>query len=840
MRSASAAYLAELALLVKTPCALVEFDVDQELFNADFEDGGLESFTSFNSPNTFENSTAEAFSGTKSLKIEESGASFAGGRRNFSALSGRSYVVSCWAQRTIGTGQTDTHLLVSGDVTEFAVTSVTPIIFSEWEFIQLISTEYSSNGTVTVELAAQNGDQIFFDDVIVTELGKLDRRYSSNTFVGITANDKKLLMGMFMGLVNIDLINGHADHGLTKIGILDKDLDFSGVMRDDDMENRKVIVKIGFDSLADTDFVTLPAVKTKRIELDSTNLIYTLIAKDIRTKLQDKIFRFKQRTTLTAAYTAGDANLTVSSTSEFVDKANTIPSEYNWFDMGVKVDGQIFRYGAVTATTFTSLVKGFRITGTEDVNHDSFAEVTQVFLFNGTAGVFNARIIKNFLHLLFTTLDGQGHPFYDLTRFDLGFAGMGLSMDEDEIDVLGIENTATKVEYNSILNLSIGIGRMAIGDKPVSALPFFEKQIFRPLGIFPFWNNDSRITLGTFDHLDKIVGFSASQTIDNDDIISGTLKIENEELINHIEVRTNIKIGENRIQTSRKYELDASISAYNGRTNKVFVIEHDLWDESTGQDDDYIANNYLRRWFYFWGNVPGRFKIRTRATSSWRAEPGDVVGITYSKFPELNGSSPAVRSWTNKSALITGQSVEWAGNNKNFILEGITWELFDRVSSFTTDTTILEAAITRTAMTFQTSANNTATLQAEDAYTDVSPQVSAQAFKISIQCTEPDSVPEFHHLYNLGVHVQSPTGTDVFTSSWVQAVRYFTASPDVYIYEFFFVIPGGTINVDRVKIDPFSLRTTANGTVPAAETPTLEFVELTMSTLNKAITRVTP
>jgi len=838
-RTTTANYLTELANLQKTPCAIVEFDIDTIIWEADFEDTTLESFSSFNSPNVFANSTVEAFSGTRSVLVEESTSGFAGGRRTFPAVAGRSYRVECWAQRTIGTGQTDTHFLVSGDVTEFSVASVTPLVFSEWEKLILTSTAYASNGTVTVEIAAQNGDQIFFDDIKVTELGKLTRRYASNTFSGITSDDKKFMKGMFMGLVNIDLLKGHSETGLTNIRILDKDLDFSGIMRDDDMENRKLIIRVGFDALVDTDFVEMPAVKTTRIELDAEHLIWTLIAKDIRRKLRDQIFRFEQRGTLNGAYSAGDSSVTVDSTTGFIDPSN-LPSEYAWFGVGIKVGGTILRYASITSTTFSGLVRGFLLTGTEDADQGDGAEVTQVFLFNDNSATFLASPILNFLNILLTTLDGKGHQFYDLTRYDLGFAGLGLAIDESEVDILGIENIRMKTEYNTILNESIGIGRLAIGEKPESALPWLEQNIFRPFGIFPFWTEDSKITLGTFDHLETRVGFSASRTIDNDDIVDGTLKVMNEELINIIEVRTKVKIGDTKIVKSRRFQLDSSVASYNGKTQRDFVIEHDLWNESTAQDDDYIANNYLRRWFYFWGNVPGRFTIRTLASAAWLVEPGDLVLITYSKFPELKGSSPATRGWTAKPAIITSQKVEWAGDIKTFVFEGLTWELFDRVSPFTTESVILEGAITRNAMTFQTSANNTATLQAEDAYTEVSPQESRQAFKIKIKVTQPNSGTNFHHLFNIGVHVQSPTGTDVFNKSFPTQIRFFTGNADVFEFEMFFVRKEGAVNVDRVKIDPFSLRTVANAAVPAAETPTVEFIELGMATLSETISLVTP
>lgn len=660
--------------------------------------------------------------------------------------------------------------------------------------------------------------------VVIVVFDGITRRYSSQTFGDISAsNDRKFLNFFRFDLVNITLIQGQTDLGQMVFVVTDKDYDVSNLLIDSDFGDRGVTSHVGFQGLNFADFVTLPEMEIIETQY-SIERDWKFIARDARRLIVGKIFRDIPHTLLNGAMATSGTTITVDSTTGWVDPTN-IPSEMaDWITLGVVMSGsELNRYTSLTATTLVLPGRG-GFGGTGNQSHSDNADVDQAYIFWGDATNGYVDLLKILLHILLTTEDGTGHLHYDLTRLDSGFAGFGLGLSEDDVDILGIENESYK-----FITLQLTGSQTFAAWKQENPVTFIERWILKPLGLFMYVNNSGKLTLGNFDYLEKNDEFSAvdSFTKDNSKVIS--LKVAYDEIVNWIQVDFALQHLTRQPRVTKQFTFDESITAY-GQTKKPFVLTVPHMD--AGSDAQWEA--YLRRWFYFWGQPPGRFKIEV-LSEKWLAEPPDLVSISSDKLPELTGSSPGSLGWSSKKAMITSQSVEWVSGKPKFIYEGIVWDLFDRLGSMTTVTTILSAAITRTTLTLN--ATNSSLLQAEDAFVNISPTASAQVWKMTIRITQPNSATLEHNLIYLSLHVQSPAGTDTMAQV-KKNIRYYTGNSDVFDVEIYFFSTAGNVSADRVKIDWFTLKEVDGVAVGAGETPTLAFQELSYFTLDETITVV--
>ena len=661
--------------------------------------------------------------------------------------------------------------------------------------------------------------------VVIVVFDGITRRYSSQTFGDISgANDRKFMSFFRFDLVKIKLIQGQTDLGQLVFVVTDKDYDVSDLLIDNDMGGLGVTPHVGFQGLNFADFVTLPEMEIKETNY-SIGRDWKFIARDARRLIVDKIFRDVPHDLLNGAMAATGTTITVDSTTGFVDPTN-IPSEIaDWLTVGVVMSSsELNRYTSLTGTTFVLPGRG-GFGGTGNQSHSDNADVDQAYIFWGDEVNGRTDLIKILLHVLLTTEDGTGHLHYDLTRLDAGFSGFGLGLTEAEVDVEGIENEG----YKFIL-VELTAAQTFAAWKAESAITFIERWILKPLGLFMYVNNSGKLTLGNFDYLEVNDEFSAVDSFTSDNSKIKSLKVAYDERVNWIQVDYGLQHLTRQPRQTAQYTFDESVTAY-GQTRKPFVL---TCPHLFGSVSDGSFEQYLRRWFYFFGQPPGRFKIEV-LSEKWLAEPPDLVSISSDKLPELTGSSPGALGWSSKRAMITSQSVEWVSDKPVFLYEGIVWDLFDRLGSMTTIETVLVGDITRTTLSLNTT--NSSLLQAEDAYVDLSPTESASVWKITIRITQPNSATLEHNLIDIGVHVQSPAGTDTLSQA-KRNVRYYTGNADVFDVEFYFGSTAGNVSADRVKVDWFSLKEVDNAAVGAGEIPTLAFQELSFFTLDETITVV--
>ena len=163
-------------------------------------------------------------------------------------------------------------------------------------------------------------------------------------------------------------------------------------------------------------------------------------------------------------------------------------------------------------------------------------------------------------------------------------------------------------------------------------------------------------------------------------------------LVNVVELERNIDTVAGFGRTKSSYKLNESVTDYGQQ--EIPLTIRGLWSGSSSIDN-YFENNYLRRWFYAFGNPPGEFKFNS-LTKNIIYDPGDHVSIDSTNETDLTGAS-ASSGWTGKQALLTSQDISLTRGNFNVSYGGLIFDILDKVSGFHTNAvTIAEGSINTT------------------------------------------------------------------------------------------------------------------------------------------------
>ncbi len=654
--------------------------------------------------------------------------------------------------------------------------------------------------------------------VILADFNGIVRRYCSQTFGDISANEKKYLLSLTANLGNIEPLTYTTEIEETEVEIQDKDLDVSDKLKDNDFEGRDLTIKAGFQALDETDFVSFPSVKVRHIQQGGNLLSWIFTARDPKIALKDNVFRSMPVSTLSADLAAAGANFTVGDSDAFIDP-DELPDAIR---AGVVIDNEVIRYTTINfgTETFSNLTKGNQ--GTGDSDHFEGAEVTQCLIFS------NCNMYTALLFILMTTDDGSGHAYYDLNQHlttpQVSGIGLGLSasdVDFEQIERLGWKYFERGTEY----------GFRAIGYKSEKGVDWIKREVLEPCASI-LYTLGGKLTTWIFDFLEIIENYSPVDTLNDTDDIVGfePPEIDLDNLINVIELHYSIHPITKQPEKIDKWKLTESVTDY-GQNQFPFIVRHTNLPGAT--NTNFVADAILRRWFYLWGNQTGIWDITTHF-KNFLVEPGDDLSITHSKFVDLTDAS---RGWSaKKSKVLSQELVLGIDEDPVFRLTGFTWEMFTRVSSFFTIDKILEAdfitgegiGTAKRALTF--SANNTAAKEAEDAFYDDTSSLY-QGFIFWIELTPPGAGSGFHTI-DLGFHVQDIAGPADFIADSRLNIRYDPSESTPYNLAFMLWANSPIANADRYKVDFFD----ATATAPSGERPALKFFELWRITLDQEIT----
>lgn len=632
------------------------------------------------------------------------------------------------------------------------------------------------------------------DPVVRITFSGVTRGYVSGTYLSISANDRKFLIGAKMNLQKFDMLTAPFSLiGETTFEILDKDDDVTTVLEGDNVVGVDITTSLGFQAIGTADFLSLPVTTIDSTEFNESNLSFRFISKDARKFLKKKLFESQHSDQLNGAITNTASSITVDDVTGFLDPANQPPfmNDGGTQTAHIIIENELLSYtGVNSGVQFTGVSRG--VFQTDQVAHADNVFVKQVTIWTNTP----PHVVL--LNILMTTNDGSGHLYYDLSRHDSTYQVIG-----------NIGLTATEVDTNEIQQVGYATATSGVNSnftrialiKEFNALTFIEENILKPMGWFMYMKNNGTLTIDSFDRLHIENTFSSVRTLNDSEIASVSLTSREDLMINTIKLQSpeNFTGTGNRsafLQAEATYQLDESVTAY-GSTKNPLTLDTTSF---AGRTSTLAINDYLYKWFYFFGNTPATLKLRVKYQNI-ELEPGDWVQITRSSLPQLRDGT---KGWTNVRGLITGQTTEPLGSNP-LEYDIFIWDLYDRIDdSFTINSVTVTG---RTAVTF--SATNSAVVEAADGFHDFggTPTIDWIIFVVSI--TKPNETPTGSwETIGLSFHIQNPSGTDT-TFFNIPLIPYFTEDSDTITYEFTFAsttLSGATLAT--AKVDWYQRSTT--------------------------------
>ncbi len=619
----------------------------------------------------------------------------------------------------------------------------------------------------------------------------LTRKYSTGTFGDISGDHKKYIADIRISPTKIDPIRNNVTIGKTSITVKDdSSLDVADLITQNDLHNIKATIKFGFQSLNIADFISFPDWRIIDIQPNPDKVSYTFVCEDASRLVATTIGKFAVTTNINESgseLSSSNTTVTVNSTTGFIDATN-IPAEIErYMSVGIRVDDELMTYASLGGTTFT-VSRGAG--ATQQTVHADDAEVTQILMFtqgSGTSSGAGNLLFKPLLHLLLTTEDGSGHAYYDLSAYDSAFKDVGFGYTAAEVDITGIENLENLLFFNTVIHLdsresnssqSMGIVEEINGFKAV------EDLFLNPSGAFFFVNSDNQLSVGTFDSVELLTNFSSVVTFDDDDMVGFDYKVDWKNMINIIKVSTFIDATTQSPNTSKSFKLNESVTDYGANSTPLRLNGWLVDGSGTGNQENFIENNYCRRWMYTFGNPPADFAFNS-LTKNIVYEPGDHVTFDTTNEVDLTGANSS-SGWTGKLGFLTSQDIGLRGNEFSVSYGGLIFNIFDKVSGFlTNEVTITSGSITRTALDFDSDV--TFNLNANDAYHDLGGGVdTADGWRIIVTITPPNSATE----HNLFAITFIPVDTTALTAA-------FTADSGTDILS---SVAHGLVNNDRVRL----------------------------------------
>lgn len=459
--------------------------------------------------------------------------------------------------------------------------------------------------------------------------------------------------------------------------------------------NDTVSVKLGYDSLDEADFVSLPTFYVKKIDLASNLIDHVFVCEqydDFDRIFTEPVLTNLPTTFLTADETNSDTTINVNSTTGFLD-ATSLPSGIRI--AAIIIGNEIIIYTGQTANTFTGCARGYRFTTAQ--NHSSGAEVKQCFVF-GTQAVTAGNENDNFAQVLLRILtnnDGSNGVY------DSNISNFGYNIDESKIDIEQIEREGyhyhgANVDYNSGNRefFEFFIYQELSGNEVI-------RQLLEPYHAVFFVGSNSKIQIKVLD-----APFMISE-----DLLNETLTDNNSKLIGHewyddgLITEIRYKYGYNPAENKFSYESTnnnaSAETAYNSDRKRTVIENNGLIYTNAGD-----KFHTLDRFFIFYGQMPIKMNFSV-ISSKWLYEPLDMIKLTSSFIPNYSAGN---RTITDTECMVMKKTIQLDQNGFK-----INYNLFafNLVSKNSDDYSLYEYTATDDSLEYST--NKTATVEAEDA-----------------------------------------------------------------------------------------------------------------------------
>jgi len=260
----------------------------------------------------------------------------------------------------------------------------------------------------------------------------------------------------------------------------------------------------------------------------------------------------------------------------------------------------------------------------------------------------------NPINILLACLTSTGDG--DNGAYDYYVAANSLGIDTDYINVTAIEKVRDDWFPGDSHYMKITI------DERIKAKDFFEKEIFKPLNLYPIIDGQGRFSIKPFKP--PLAATEEVQSFNEDNIIGLPKWDANlSSLVNEVEFHYDYDLDDDEFDTQLFYVDSTSINN-RGPGKKPITIKtkglHTSYSPSsmTGHTLD-ILSTRKDRIFGRFATPPIQLKLKT-FFSRWLSEAGDIVPFTHSKVPDI---AAGTRGYTAERMEIINRSVDWAKGN---------------------------------------------------------------------------------------------------------------------------------------------------------------------------------
>jgi hypothetical protein len=678
---------------------------------------------------------------------------------------------------------------------------------------------------------------LYKQPVYIVEIGASTTKWVSGTFANIGSyTTKKYLISVRASSAEINIHQPEITSGTFEVIILDKDLEFTGLLESASRLGDALVIKAGFQELDYADFVTLTPANTliTRISLGDDLMTWRLEARDSLFELIGMKFNNLSLADGTGHFVEGqDSELTVqltagATTEMFLTNDSNILNYTAQADLDndadarvftcVKIDSEIIKYTTVDTGLYKlqTLTRG--VGNSTDATHAVGATVKR-----GLG--FNCDPLRILLHLLMTTAIGGNE------KYDLGVAGIGDNFDgiwsqggveiyftSSQIAMENIERLGWKVFHadNAANTDEFGLNGYIylFHEDQDNVIDFIQNKLLKPHGM-ALMIRDGKLDVWQNDWVDFYENFSADDALTASNIKSITgFTLGNEEEVHYgYGIKYNYDHGAGTFASSFTDSHNPAASTH--YPDVRLDIEHTGMIGS--QDTDQITNFV----FYRFQNFLDQSTLLTVENfhKQLLLEPGDTPTITFANLPNIHDGT---RGWTTQKALIVGQEIDFDVNGAATVINRC--RVFDTPGYVLTGDNyysinkVVEGSINDKALTVST--DETATTEAADAYYDNSgTNYDALRIIFFIRITQPNyGAGSTFETLDLMISWLS-AGPTIQNSNHRRYINFNPQASTAFTIALDLVSKSGSADTpDRVKVDWVS--TTATG----SEIPTVEFV----------------
>lgn len=693
----------------------------------------------------------------------------------------------------------------------------------------------TSNASFDTELAKSYKEPIIyavFFDVSGTQIVERFTSRKTSLFVDDAAKT------YYENVVNINVVTPEIDEISPSLGesqvtiTLNETYGLSTItqwLRDENIIGGTVEIYLGFAPLADSDFILLQRSRVRRFRMASET-IWEIIAVGDVTNLRGTIYPNIPQNILKDD--EGEFNGTFdviynTTQGEWIDPATAnLPSGV---EVGLKIDGYVKVYSTLNTFSFTGINRYLKDpTSGGAVTHPNGTFVTQAI-------VFNRNPLEVLLHILTSTVDGTNG------EFDLGIEvfekPFGLAIDESKVNVAAIKSLGYKLFD---IHQGSALAPFIFSERVDNALNWIEDNILAPYALFLFVDSNDKINVGNIDWLrytDDFASLSAGSIDDTTTIPVDDLNFEDVDLRNNFVFNFQSQIVSKTTDNQFDYSYDQS-SGFYGDSNEKNVdynfLARSEFIVSTTPRSAGEMEVYIQRWFEFQSKVfthmfepPARVRIRS-FLSNILFEQGDFIEYSNST---LRNIVSGFRGWTNEKGLIVGQTFDFRSGLHE--LEIVFHSVMQKAlpsGGLIIRTPVNEASITRKTATLN--ADDSATINAEDAYHTYASPDFGHFLIVTVRITSPGTAGTTLEFLNLQVIVIDTVGVTVAkttkenvsynpqsgTSEEIEirlhthtgflqptaAVNYLSIETVKLDYTFTTAVVSDEATVEMIKLEPFS------------------------------------